>query len=358
MAEVTATDRMMQMAPRSGTRGLRRYLIAAVLTRLADEGARVALVLIALQRTNSAAVGGLLVAALLVPQVVAAPAVGLLTDRARQPRWVLTASVVGFAASLAAVAFLLGRVPLPVVVAVLLLGGCCGPSLTGGLSSQLSTLVPDTSLPRAFGADSLTYNLSGIAGPAVAAIISGAAGAAIATLTLAGIAAAGALVLAILPLPVRDRRPKAQPLFAYSRFPRFAGWPRPWNGDGSQQLVPYRSRRTPRNRRSSHIAAAPAGRHRMVDDSNGRGRPDRFAAVDVAAGATGSHTYDGDDRADRSRCSAGCGGDDNFVAGTDRHPVRHFWDLRWTVHGSHVHDPQVLRPRRAASSGVYYQRWP
>jgi MFS family permease len=210
--KVAATDRLMQTAPRSGARGLRRYLIAAVLIRLADEGARVALVLIALQRTNSAAVGGLLVAALLVPQVVAAPAVGLLTDRARQPRWLLTASVVGFAASLAAVALLLGRVPLPVVVAVLLLGGCCGPSLTGGLTSQLSRLVPDASLPRAFGADSLTYNLSGIAGPAVAAIVSGAAGAATATLTLAGSAAAGALVLAILPLPVRDRRPKAQHL--------------------------------------------------------------------------------------------------------------------------------------------------
>jgi MFS family permease len=210
MAKVAATDRMMQVAPRSGTGGLGRYLIAAVLIRLADEGARVALVLIALQRSSSAAVGGLLLAALLIPQVVAAPAVGLLTDRARQPRWVLAASVVGFAASLAAVALLLGRVPLPVVVAVLLLGGCCGPSLTGGLTSQLSTLVPDTSLPRAFGADSLTYNVSGIAGPAVAAIIAGAAGAGIATLTLAGIAAAGALVLAILPLPVRDRRPNAR----------------------------------------------------------------------------------------------------------------------------------------------------
>jgi len=96
-------------ASRTGTRGLQRYLITAVLVRLADEGARVGLVLLALERTKSAAVGGLLVAVLLIPQVVAAPAIGLLTDRARQPRWVLTISVAGFAASLAAVAFLLGR---------------------------------------------------------------------------------------------------------------------------------------------------------------------------------------------------------------------------------------------------------
>ena len=70
--------------------------------RVADEGARVALVLLALQRTGSAAVGGALVAALLVPHVVAAPAVGWLTDRARRPHALIAAAALGFAASLAA----------------------------------------------------------------------------------------------------------------------------------------------------------------------------------------------------------------------------------------------------------------
>jgi hypothetical protein len=75
------------------------------------------------------------------------------------------------------------------------------------LTSQLSTLVPEASLPRAFGADSLTYNLSGIAGPAVAAIVSGAAGAATATLALAGLAAVGALlVLRMVDDSSRNRR--------------------------------------------------------------------------------------------------------------------------------------------------------
>lgn len=118
----------------------------------------------------------------------------------------LTASVAGFAAALTAVAFLLGRVPLPLVVAVLLVGGCCGPSLTGGLTSQLpSLLTSESSLPRAFGADSLTYNVSGIAGPAVAAVVAGAAGAATATVALACSAAVGALVLVTLPIPAHHR---------------------------------------------------------------------------------------------------------------------------------------------------------
>jgi MFS family permease len=203
---------MNRTEPRSGTKGFQRYLITAVLIRLADEGARVALVLLALERTNSAAVGGLLVAVLLVPQVVAAPAIGLLTDRASQPRWVLTLSVAGFAASMATVAFLLGRVQLPVVVLLLLVGGCCGPSLTGGLTSQLPRLVSESSLPRAFGADSLTYNVSGIAGPAIAAVIAGAAGAVTATVALAGTAATGALVLATVPIPPQDRPPEGERL--------------------------------------------------------------------------------------------------------------------------------------------------
>jgi hypothetical protein len=43
---------MNRTRPRSGTKDFQRYLITAVLIRLADEGARVALVLLALERTN------------------------------------------------------------------------------------------------------------------------------------------------------------------------------------------------------------------------------------------------------------------------------------------------------------------
>jgi predicted MFS family arabinose efflux permease len=93
---------------------------------------------------------------------------------------------------------------------MLLVGGCCGPSLTGGLTSQLPRLVSESSLPRAFGADSLTYNVSGIAGPAVAAVIAGAAGAGTATIALAAAAAAGALLLATLPIPLQRRSPDQQ----------------------------------------------------------------------------------------------------------------------------------------------------
>lgn len=68
---------------RWGSWVLPRYLAAALSARTADEGARVSLVLLALHQTGSAALGGAMVAPLLVPHVVAAPLVGVLVDRAR-----------------------------------------------------------------------------------------------------------------------------------------------------------------------------------------------------------------------------------------------------------------------------------
>lgn len=182
---------------------LPRYLVAALAARTADEGARVSLVLLALHETGSAALGGALVAALLVPHVVAAPLVGVLLDRSRRPRATLASLVLVFAASLLAVALLLGSAPRWLVVVVLLLGGCCGPAITGGLTSQLPGLVGDQRAPRAFGLDSLFYNLAGMAGPALAGITSAAVSPAAAQGVLGTCAALGAVGIATLPIVAR-----------------------------------------------------------------------------------------------------------------------------------------------------------
>ena len=88
---------------------LTAYATAALLVRLADEGARVVLTLLALQRTGGPAAVGLLVAALLAPHVVAAPVVGLLADRLRRPERLTAVAALGFAGSLAGTAAALGR---------------------------------------------------------------------------------------------------------------------------------------------------------------------------------------------------------------------------------------------------------
>lgn len=182
-------------------RRLALYAAGAVSVRLADEGARVGLTLLGLQRSGSAAVGGALVAALLVPHVVAAPVVGLLADRARRLRLLVAAAALLFGSALAATAAgLLGRVPLSVVLVVLVTGGCCGPALTGALTSQLPGLVSRERLSRAFGLDSLTYNGAGIAGPAAVAGLAGATSPAGAAYALAASAGLGAALIAVLPV--------------------------------------------------------------------------------------------------------------------------------------------------------------
>lgn len=99
------------MTPSAAARVLVRYVAAASLLRLADEGARVALVLLAVQRTGSAGLGGVLVAALLIPHALAASLIGTVIERVSQPRWLISAAGAALAAALATSTALLGTVP-------------------------------------------------------------------------------------------------------------------------------------------------------------------------------------------------------------------------------------------------------
>lgn len=190
----------------TGRAPLSRYLVAALLARIADEGVRVCLVLLAVAATGNPAVGGAMIAVLLVPHVVAAPLVGTLIDRAPQPRWMLAALIACFAGALFAVAVLAGHVPLWVVFALLLVGGCCGPAITGGLTSQIPGLVQPERVPRAFGLDSLFYNVASMTGPAIAGVLATAVSPTVALAALATSAALGATGVATLPIAARSSR--------------------------------------------------------------------------------------------------------------------------------------------------------
>ena len=178
-----------------------RYTTAAALARLADEGSRVALLLLVLDKGQGAAYGGLLIAALMVPHVVAAPVVGALADRVRHRRPLYVIGLLVYAVSLFGTAYFAGRVP---VVAILLavVAGSCAPLLIGGLTSLLGELA--TALPRAFGLDAASYSIAGIAGPALAAVLAGAVGGFRAAALLAIAAVVGAALIATLPIPPHE----------------------------------------------------------------------------------------------------------------------------------------------------------
>src|SRR3954453_2795378 len=143
------------------------YPVASVPVRLVAEGTRVALALAAAQILDDIAVGAALIAVFTAPSVLAAPLIGGSLDAVHSPRRAMLAAALLLAAVLALTAFL-GSVPLPLVFVALFAGGWAFPMLMGGLSSFVPDVMPgDTS--RGYAMDAPSYNIAGVAGPAVVA---------------------------------------------------------------------------------------------------------------------------------------------------------------------------------------------
>ena len=139
----------------------------------------------------------------MVPHVVAAPVAGALADRVRHRRLFHGLGLAAYGTGLAATAWALGRLPAALVVLLVLAAGCCAPLATGGLISLLAELLPERALTRAFNIDSTTYNLAGILGPALAAMLAATIGPGAALFALGAAALTGACAVALLRLPAR-----------------------------------------------------------------------------------------------------------------------------------------------------------
>ncbi|MFJ7203819.1 MFS transporter [Streptomyces sp. NPDC098789] len=181
-------------------RGFKRYLAAALAGRFASEGMGIALVLLALERTGSAANGAFVLTAWLAPHVLAAPLAGAAAARTPRPRLFHVGALVCFTLAVATLSVLVGRAPVPVVIAVAVAGGSCGPMVTGGLSSLVASLIPaGAERDQAYAWDAATYNAAGVTAPAVVGLIAslGSAGPAMAVLACSG--ALAAVLAALLP---------------------------------------------------------------------------------------------------------------------------------------------------------------
>ncbi|RSS78634.1 MFS transporter [Streptomyces sp. WAC06614] len=187
---------------------LRRYLGAALAARFASEGVGIAVLMLALERTGSAAYGAYVLTAWLAPHVLAAPLAGAAAGRTRRPRLFHVGALAGFALAMAGLALLIGRVPAPLVLALAVAGGSCGPMVTGGLSSLVAGLVPaGPGLDRAYAWDATTYNGAAVSAPAVVGALAAFGSAGPAVLVLACGAALAAVLAATLPYA----RPAAGP---------------------------------------------------------------------------------------------------------------------------------------------------
>lgn len=149
------------------------YFTTAVMVRLANEGLRLALILTAAATPAGLKLGGLLVAAFLIPSIVAAPFVGRMADLSSNPTRLYSLAFVFHGVMILLCGFSIGHVPSAVTLLIAVAGGAVGPLLMGGLSSLVGTIVPSGLLPRAYAMDVVTYNVSAILAPAVVAAIAG-----------------------------------------------------------------------------------------------------------------------------------------------------------------------------------------
>ena len=70
------------------------------------------------------------------------------------------------AVGLAAIALLIGKVPLWLVMAMAVFAGFGYPAVTGAWSAQLPRLIPGTAITRAYSADAATYSVAAVVAPA------------------------------------------------------------------------------------------------------------------------------------------------------------------------------------------------
>ena len=153
------------------------YLFGALPARLGDEMSGQAILLIGLALTGSAALGSTLLAALTFSAAIGGPLLGAVLDRSSHPGRVLAIALSLYATGISCIALLIGHAPLWIVAAVALGVGLLMPAISGGWSSRLKSFVAEEQMTRASAIDATTFNVAGLAGPAVAGLVTAAFGA-------------------------------------------------------------------------------------------------------------------------------------------------------------------------------------
>jgi MFS family permease len=168
---------------------------------LANESARVAMVLLVLERTHSPALAGAVVGASTLPSLVTGPLLGAWLDKTPHRRRAFAGNQLLLLVSLAGLLVTVGSAPSYAVVLLGLLMGLTTPVLTGGFTGLIAPLVPAALLRRAYGAEATSYNVAGVAGPALAGVVTAAFGAAWAVGGTGALAVVALVAIVRVPMP-------------------------------------------------------------------------------------------------------------------------------------------------------------
>jgi MFS family permease len=180
--------------------GFPALFAGATLSRLATEMNSVTVVLFVLSVTHSPRLAGLTVAAATFPTIVTGPLIGAWLDGTRHRRIAFQSSPVVLFAVMVAYLLTAHHVPGWVFIILAFVAGLPSPIRTGGFSGLIPTVVPEPVLPRAYGLEAASYNIAGIAGPALAGLIAGTASAEWAVATTAIAALIATVVIARVPI--------------------------------------------------------------------------------------------------------------------------------------------------------------
>jgi predicted MFS family arabinose efflux permease len=190
---------------RDSLRGLRaqpgylKFLSAATLARVSDEMFSVGVVLLVLERTDSATLAGATVAAITLPSLVSGPLLGAWLDLTGRRRTLMVIDQLVIAAVLVALVLLVGHAPGWVIPLVVLSAGITYPLSFGGFTSMIPALVPGELLPPANAVETTSFNAALVIGPALAGTLSAVAGPATPLLVEAGLALAALALIVRIP---------------------------------------------------------------------------------------------------------------------------------------------------------------
>jgi predicted MFS family arabinose efflux permease len=179
------------------------FVGAATLARVSDEMFSVGVVLLVLDRTDSAGLAGLAVAAITLPSLISGPLLGAWLDLTGRRRSLMVLDQLLISTMLVVLVLVAGNTPNWVIPVVVLMAGLTYPLSFGGFTSFIPVLVPDDLLAPANALETTSFNSALVVGPALAGALSGAFGPQTSLLVEAGLALV-ALVL-ILRIPGLDR---------------------------------------------------------------------------------------------------------------------------------------------------------
>jgi MFS family permease len=146
------------------------YLFGALPARLGDEMSGQAILLMGFALAQTAALGSTVLAALTLSAAIGGPLLGAVLDRSPRPGKILAYALGLYAIGISCVAMSLGHMPIWVSIAIALAAGSLMPAISGGWSSRLKSFVADEQMTKASAIDAITFNIAGLAGPAVAGL--------------------------------------------------------------------------------------------------------------------------------------------------------------------------------------------